>query len=279
MVRPFIPFLLFPPYSHWCPNREASFPSNLQTLARLNELDVASQPFISTWYADRFLNWIAHNWNPATPHLQYNSFIQGLERMLNWTKDVQVTRENVADHVPGTLVFKEPKPRASISDETMNWMLGALQRLDLSTHDLQVISMYLIVARHSIRPIWQVLGTPSSPGRIDQFSRNGQGVWQEPHHKTGQPTPLPAEFGRAFERYLNYMNIDPKGPRPASSLFYKENSVDALVIKGLWPMTCSIRESLADLAQASNSPDIVRAADDIRSLTAAMVSGRSVTKP
>ncbi|MEE4333417.1 hypothetical protein V2J70_07960 [Pseudomonas alliivorans] len=128
-----------------------------------------------------------------------------------YLKDVQVTHENVADHVPETLLFREPKPRASLSDETINWMLGALQRLDLSTHDLQVITMYLVVARHSIRPMWQVLGTPSSPGRIDQFSRNGQGVWQEPHHKTGQPTPLPAEFGRAFERYLSYLNIDPRG--------------------------------------------------------------------
>ncbi|RML35355.1 Integrase protein [Pseudomonas savastanoi pv. glycinea] len=365
MVRPFIPFPIFPPYSHWYPNREASFPSNLQILSRLNELDVATQPFISTWYADRFVNWSAHNWNPATAHLQYRTCTQGLEKMLNWSfanevclldwthedfddysefiqnpppdweapgkqtrylgtpakdfkdwainpnwklfqrnhnsepsgaidknvwkreircvkqfldfylKDVRATRKNVADRTPETLVFKEPEPRATITDETMTWMLSALPRLPLSAHDVQVVSMYLVIARHSVRPMWQVLGNLSAPGRIDQFSRNDQGVWQEPHRKTGLPTALPPEFGRAFERYLNYLNIDPGLPLPGSILFSKENSSDALVIKGLWRMILQIREGLADLAQASNSPNIVRAADDIRSLTAAMVSNRS----
>lgn len=85
MTRPFIPFPIFPPYSHWRPKSATSFPGNLQVSARLSEVSNLSQPFISTWYADRFINWIAHSWNPLNSHRQYNTCIQGLEKMLNWS--------------------------------------------------------------------------------------------------------------------------------------------------------------------------------------------------
>ncbi|WP_146232202.1 hypothetical protein [Pseudomonas mosselii] len=31
------------------------------------------------------INWIAHNWNPLNSHWQYNTCIQGLEKMLSWS--------------------------------------------------------------------------------------------------------------------------------------------------------------------------------------------------
>lgn len=31
-----------------------------------------TQPFISAWYGDRFINWITHTWSPLNPHRQYN---------------------------------------------------------------------------------------------------------------------------------------------------------------------------------------------------------------
>lgn len=34
---------------------------------------------------DRFINWIAHNWNPLNPHRHYNTCTHGLEKMLNWS--------------------------------------------------------------------------------------------------------------------------------------------------------------------------------------------------
>jgi hypothetical protein len=61
MTRPFIPLPIFPPYSHWRPKSATSFPGNLQVSERLSKVNNLSQPFISTWYADRFINWIAHN--------------------------------------------------------------------------------------------------------------------------------------------------------------------------------------------------------------------------
>ena len=369
MVHPFVPFPIFPPYSHWYPNRETRFPSNLQVLARLDELEVVTQPFISIWYANRFLCWIAHNWTPMGSHAHYHSCVKGLERMLNWSfanriclldwtrtdferyaefiqnpppswkapgkqvrylgspakdfrdwpinpnwrvfhsrrgaeparemdrnvwqveircvsqfmdfylKDVCATRKNVAAERLKTLEFRKQEARAEITDEIMDWILDALRSVDLSAHTVHVVSFYLIIARHSVRPLSQVLGNASAPGRIDQFSRNDQGVWHEAHPKTRDPTPLSPEFGRAFERYLNYLNIDPEGPLPASSLFARESSVDPLLGQGLLYMIRSIRERLADLAQLSDSPNIARAADDIRRLTAVMVSVRPNAKP
>lgn len=44
-------------------------------------------------------------------------------------------------------------------------------------------------------------------------------------------------------------------------------------------MMCSIRASLADRAKASDNPNIAQAADDIRRLTAVMLSKSSLEKP
>ena len=367
MTRPFIPFPIFPPYSHWRPNRETSFPGNLQVSARLSEVSQLSRPFISTWYVDRFINWSAHNWSPLNPHRKYNICIHGLEKMLNWSfandlclldwtrtdfesysdfirsptsdwvapgkqtrfqgspamdfrdwpinpnwklfqsdrsaessneigenvwkreircvkqfmdfylKDVSANRENVASEKLESLVFKVPVSRGSISDEVMEWMLVILPSLPLSTHHSHLIAMYLTIARYSVRHMWHVLGDASSPGRVDQFSRDAQGVWLETHPKNGVSTALPPAFGRVFERYLAYLNIDVRQPLPALSLFPKEDSAGAYDLRALWRMTCAIREKLADMAQASENPTITQASENIRRLTAALVSSRSIS--
>ncbi|MHC8354113.1 integrase [Pseudomonas sp. LB3P81] len=319
---------------------------------------------MSTWYADRFINWIAHNWNPQSPHLQYYKCINGLEKMLNWSfannlclldwtpadfknyagfiqtpdsawasassqprflinpgmdfwdcpinphwklfqaaraadssgtidenvwkreircatqfmdfylKDVSATRPNVAAAKLDSLTFKPPQVRGVISDVVMKWILETLPSL-LSTHKSHVIEMYLTIARYTARPMWQVLGTASSPGRVNQFMRNSHGTWLESHPKNAAAVPLPPAFARVFDRYLIYLNIDSSQPLPASSLFPWENSLGAYDHKGLWRITCSIRESLADTATASDNPDIAQAAGEIRRLTTALVSNRT----
>ncbi|MGH8420174.1 MAG: integrase [Pseudomonas sp.] len=332
----------------------------------MSEVKESSQPFISAWYADRFINWIAHNWSPLNPHQQYNICIQGLEKMLNWSfannrclldwtradfenysafiinptsvwvtsskqtrflgspamdfrdwpinpnwtvfrgvrgvnsdcdsskeidknvwkreilcvkqflgfylKDVAAVRENVALVKPESLVFRPSQARGAIADEVLEWMLRTIPNLPINPHRGRLIAMYLTIARQSIRPMWQVLGNPSNPGRVDQFTRNGQGIWLEAHPKNGSSVPLPPAFGRAFDRYLTYLNIDPRQPLPASFLFPYEHSTSAHALRSFWRMTCSIRESLADLATTSDNLNIAQAADDIRRLTASMVS-------
>lgn len=373
MTRPFIPFPIFPPYSHWRPKSATSFPGNLQVSARLSEVSTQCQPFISTWYVDRFINWIAHNWSPLNPHRQYNTCIHGLEKMLNWSfandrclldwtradfedyaafilnptsawvalskqtrflgsaamdfrdwpinpnwalfqgnrgassdgdsseeidknvwkreilcvkqfmdfylKDVDASRANVALKTPKSLVFKRPEALGTISDEVLEWMLKTILDLSISPHIARLMQMYLSIARYSVRPMWQVLGSPSNPGRIDQFTRDGHGTWLEPHPKTASPVPLPSAFGQAFDRYLIYLNIDPGQPLPASYLFPNEHSTSGHDLRSLWRMMCSIRVSLADRAKASDNPNIAQAADDIRRLTAVMLSKSSLEKP
>ncbi|RON51764.1 integrase [Pseudomonas frederiksbergensis] len=366
MTRPFIPFPIFPPYDHWRPNRVKRFPANDHVSARLSEVNDACFPFMSTWYADRFINWIAHNWNPQSPRLQYYKWISGLEKMLNWSfanklclldwtpadfknyadfiqtpdsdwassssqprflispgmdyrdcpinphwklfkearaadlsgtidknvwkreircvtqfmefylKDVSASRPNVAAIKLDSLAFKQPQLRGVISDVVMKWILATLPSL-LGTHKSHVIGMYLTIARYTARPMWQVLGTASSPGRVDQFMRNSHGIWLESPPKNGAAVPLPPAFARAFDRYLIYLNIDSSQPLPASSLFPWENSLGAYHIKGLWRIICLIRESLADAAAASDNPDIAQATGDIRRLTTALVSNRQAT--
>ena len=84
MTRPLIPIPIFPPYYHWQPRRVSRFPASAHVSARLSEVDESCLPFMSTRYADRYLNWFAHSWNPHTPHLRYYKTINGLEKMLNW---------------------------------------------------------------------------------------------------------------------------------------------------------------------------------------------------
>lgn len=365
MKRPFIPFPIFPPYNQWRPNRVSSFFENLQVSARLSRVTESCQPFISTWYAYRFVNWIAHNWSPLNPHMQYNICIKGLEKMLNWSfandvclldwtradfesysdfirspisvwatsskqkrflanaaldfqdwainpnwkpfhgartgesfekidenvwkreircvkqfmdfylKDVSAKRENVALAKLEFLMFKTSQARGTISDEVMEWILSKLQSLPLSTHHSSLIAMYLTIARYSGRPLWQVLGTDSSPGRVDQFRLDTHGMWLESHPTNGSSVPLPGAFGRAFERHLIHLNIDAKQPLPAAILFPREDSVGGYGLKALWRMICLIREDLAVIAKASDKPTISQASQDIRQLTGALVSSRS----
>lgn len=195
-----------------------------------------------------------------------------------YLKDVAASRENVALEKPESLAFRPSEARGTISDEVLEWMLRTLPNLPISPHRVRIIAMYLTVARHSVRPMWQVVGGTLGPGRVDQFSRSAQDIWLENHPKTGNPVPLPPTFGRAFDRYLTYLNIDARQPLPASNLFPREDSVGAYDLKGLSRIMCSIRESLADMAKTSDTPNIAQAADDIRRLTAAMVSTPSLGK-
>lgn len=367
MKRPFVPFPIFPPYTHWHPNQVPDFPSNLQVIDCLNDVSQSSHPFISTWYVNQFINWIAHSWNPINSQLHYSSCINGLEKMLNWSfandrclldwtrsdfesysefirspppdwtsagkqsrflgrpskdfrewrinptwmifqgnrpagsrefakkvwereircvsqfmdfylKTVSTNRENVASERLKFLTFKTSEPLAPVSDEVFNWILKTLPTLDLSTHDVQLLSMYLMIARHSARPMWHVLGTASSPGRVEQFTRSDQGIWQETNPKNGKLVSLSIAFGQAFERYLFYLNIDSKQPLPDSNLFPRGYSLGAFSLTALWRMICSIRGRLADIAMTSDNPDIANEAQNIRRLTAVMISIRKFSK-
>ena len=80
--------------------------------------------------------------------------------------------------------------------------------LPISLHIARLIQMYLTIARYSVRPLWQVLGNAPNPGRIDQFTRDGQGTWLEPPPKMGSPVPLLSAFAQVFDRYLTNLNID-----------------------------------------------------------------------
>lgn len=361
MARPFIPFPIFPPYMYWCPSDQPNALANLQVSIRLHEISSVCQPFICTWYTERFISWLAHNWSPLDSHLQYGRRIVALEKMLNWSfanelclldwtradyeryckflqspprnwttdsrqprfvgnpanefrdwsinpawalfkvkcvgsdpdvernvtqqeiqcvrqfldfylRDVSVNRENVAAKPPESLEFRALKDRGFISDEILSWMLKTIESLDRSVHTIHVISMYLMIARHSLRPMWLVLGNRASPGRIDQFKRNIDGVWQEIQRKGGGFRPLPRAFGQAFERYLNYMNIDAMQPLPALSLFPREHSSGTLDMRALANILRTIREMLADEAKTSDNPEISQAADQIRRLTPVMLS-------
>jgi hypothetical protein len=194
-----------------------------------------------------------------------------------YLKDVSAMRPNVAAAKLDWLSFKAPQARGSISDVVMDWIFETLPNL-LSPHNSHLIKMYLTIARHTVRPMWQVLGTASSPGRIDQFIRNERGNWLENHPRNGSAVPLPLAFSRTFDRYLVYLNIDASQPLPALSLFPRENSLGVYDLKGLWVITCSIRHDLADMALASDNPDIVEAASEIRRLTTALVSNRPVSE-
>ncbi|WP_323160429.1 integrase [Pseudomonas fluorescens] len=188
--------------------------------------------------------------------------------------EVSAKRENVALAKLEFLTFKTSQARGSISDEVMEWILSTLPSLPLSTHRSSMISMYLMIARHSGRPLWQVLGTASSPGLVDQFRRDTDGTWLESHPSNGSSVPLPAAFGRAFERYLIHLNIDARQPLPAAIMFPREDSADGLGVKSFRHMIFRIRENLAVMAMASDSPTISQASQDIRRLTGALVSSR-----
>jgi len=194
-----------------------------------------------------------------------------------YLKDVSAMRPNVAAAKLDWLSFNAPQARGSISDVVMDWIFETLPNL-LSPHNSHLIKMYLTIARHTVRPMWQVLGTASSPGRVDQFIRNERGNWLENHPRNGSAVPLPLAFSRTFDRYLVYPNIDASQPLPALSLFPRENSLGVYDLKGLWVITCSIRHDLADMALASDNPDIVEAASEIRRLTTALVSNRPVSE-
>ncbi|WP_338923414.1 hypothetical protein V0M98_15745 [Pseudomonas silesiensis] len=150
-----------------------------------------------------------------------------------YLKDVGIDRANVALKTPRSLLFKRPETLGTISDEVLEWMLKTIPDLPISLHIARLIEMYITIARYSVRPLWQVLGNPSNPARIDQFTRNGQGT---------------------------------------------EHSAGAHDLRSLWRMMCSIRESLADRAKASDNANIAQAADDIRRLTAVMLSKSSLEK-
>ncbi len=119
----------------------------------------------------------------------------------------------------------------------MKWIFKTLPNL-LSLHNSHLIEMYLTIARHTVRPMWQVLGTASSPGRIDQFMCNAWGDWLESHPKNGYVVPMPREFSRTFDRYLVYLNIGSSQPLPALSLFPREDSLGVHDLKNLWLINC-----------------------------------------
>lgn len=308
MTRPFIPFPIFPSYDHWQPNQVKRFPVNVYVSARLNEVDESCLPFINAWYADRYLNWIAHSWSPQTPHLQYYKTINGLEKMLNWSfaNNLSLLDWTDADFRDYVGFVQTPdsdwaspsiQPRFLVSpgkdyhDYPINpeWKLFHTSRASKSSDAID-----RNVWKREIRSVTQFMDfylkdvsamRPNVAAAkldwlsfIDQFMRNERGNWLEIHPKNGSTVPLPPAFSRTFDRYLIYLNIDASQPLPALSLFPREDSVGVHDLKGLWLITCSIRQNLADMALASDNPDIVEAASEIRRLTTALVSNRPVSE-
>ncbi|WP_224788197.1 hypothetical protein [Pseudomonas fluorescens] len=156
----------------------------------------------------------------------------------------------------------------------MAWIFEKLPSL-LDTHRFRIIEMYLTIARYSDQPMWNVLGTASSPGCLDQFTRGADGRWLEYHPKKRVPVPLSTEFDTVFDRYLLYLNIEPDQPPPASALFPKEDSIGAYDSKGLLRILTSVRQTLADAAKASNNPAISEASEKILGLTMALIRNRA----
>ena len=84
MVSPFVPFPMFCPYAQWRPSGLDQFPENNELRARLEAVDETCFPFVSLWYCQRYLAWIAHSWPPAQASESYYFETIHLERLLNW---------------------------------------------------------------------------------------------------------------------------------------------------------------------------------------------------
>ncbi|MCX2708223.1 MULTISPECIES: integrase [Pseudomonas] len=321
---------------------------------------------MNTWYAHRYLNWVAFSWNPQRPHQLYHTCTMSLEKMLNWSfanelslfewtrdefehyadfiakpdeswctssrqprfipdaqrdfrawainpawlpfdesritgseneieeniwkreirivsqflnfylQDVGASRLNVANAPLAHLVFKQPETRETITDAEMTWILRNLKRL-LSSHDFQAIEMGLIIARYSSQPLGRVIGSATSPGRLDQFIIDESGRWFE--RKTGAVgwKKMPRKFDQVFNRYLQYLNIDKRCLLPPSPIFPTDNSKGAIGLKGLRKILVRAREALGNLASASNSPAIRQASHKFRGLTVALVRAPELT--
>lgn len=161
MTRPFIPFPIFPPYSHWYPNREDELPANLQVAARLNDIDPECQPFTSLWFANHYINWVAHSWNRDTPHLQYQSCIHALEKMLSWSfangrSLLNWTREDFEQYA------------RFIINPSRDWVISSVQQRFLAAPDLDYKDW-------PINPAWRLFqggrGIDSAGGQDLAYSR------------------------------------------------------------------------------------------------------------
>lgn len=183
---------------------------------------------------------------------------------------------NVANAPLAHLVFKQPETRETITDAEMTWILRNLKRL-LSSHDFQAIEMGLIIARYSSQPLGRVIGSATSPGRLDQFIIDESGRWFE--RKTGAVgwKMMPRKFDQVFNRYLQYLNIDKRCLLPPSPIFPTDNSKGAIGLKGLRKILVRAREALGNLASASNSPAIRQASHKFRGLTVALVRAPELT--
>lgn len=355
-MRPFIPFPIFPPYAHWRANQETRLPSNDQVAARLDALDPSFNPFLNTWYAHRYVNWIAFSWNPQRPKHLYYTCAMALEKMLNWSfanevsmidwtredfvryadfvakpdpswcatsrqarfipsvqrgfrdwvinpdwlpfdasraagaeneidgnvwkreirivtqflnyylKDVGTNRLNVAKAPLSHLLLKHPTAREIISDVEMTWIIRNLERL-LPSSDFQSIELCLTIARYSSQRLDRVIGSSTNPGHLDQFVLDESGRWLERNADGVGWKRLSVEFDEVFTRYLHYHNIDGSHLLPALPIFPVENARGALGLKKLGVILAGSRETLGQLADASNSAEIRGAARKFRGLT------------
>lgn len=84
MVSPFVPFPIFCPYDQWRPIGLSQFPENSDVKAKLEDVVSSSLPFISVWYCQRYLAWLAHSWRPEQATEAYYFETIHLERLLNW---------------------------------------------------------------------------------------------------------------------------------------------------------------------------------------------------
>ncbi|VVO64185.1 hypothetical protein PS900_00962 [Pseudomonas fluorescens] len=84
MASPFVPFPMFCPYAQWRPWGLEQFPENNELTARLEAVDASCLPFVSLWYCQRYLAWLAHSWTPEQANESYYFETIHLERLLNW---------------------------------------------------------------------------------------------------------------------------------------------------------------------------------------------------
>ena len=112
-----------------------------------------------------------------------------------------------------------------------------------------------------------MIGSSTNPGHLDQFVLDESGRWLERNADGVGWKRLSVEFDEVFTRYLHYHNIDGSHLLPALPIFPVENARGALGLKKLGVILAGSRETLGQLADASNSAEIRGAARKFRGLT------------
>ncbi len=139
----------------------------------------------------------------------------------------------------------------------MDWYLSNLQDLRYSESYKIITLVYFALARSSRLKRRRLIGTRSSPGLRNQFSKNFDGKWGETL-PGGEFKALGKQFTLIFERYLRHLGLDPEMPIPPHRLF-------ATSPDGKFARKC--REELIRMALKSEDLQIKEAAEKFQYLT------------